>query len=221
MIDLDVQTHAERLATEIADAILSGRIPPGTRLDEKSLAEQFGVSRTPVREALRQLGNSGLIDIRPHKGAAVTKVTPAKLEEMFCAMAEVEATCARLAAISMTPIERRRLDALHHSMGEMVQNSLDDRYIEANVAFHGAIYAGAHNGIIHEIALNLRRRLSPFRRAQFQKAGRLAQSHAEHGFVVRAILHADAPAAHAAMLHHVSLVELAFDELTVPRFRSE
>ena len=122
MIDLDVQTHAERLATEIADAILSGRIPPGTRLDEKSLAEQFGVSRTPVREALRQLGNSGLIDIRPHKGAAVTKVTPAKLEEMFCAMAEVEATCARLAAISMTPIERRRLDALHHSMGEMVQN---------------------------------------------------------------------------------------------------
>jgi DNA-binding GntR family transcriptional regulator len=221
MIDLDGQTHAERLATEIADAILSGRILPGTHLDEKSLAVQFGVSRTPVREALRQLGNSGLIDLRPHKGATVTKVTPAKLEEMFCAMAEVEATCARLAAISMTPIERRRLDALHHSMGVMVQNSLDDRYIEANVAFHGAIYAGAHNGIIHEFAMNLRRRLSPFRRAQFQKAGRLAESHAEHGFVARAILHADAPAAHAAMLHHVSLVELAFDELTVPRFRSE
>ena len=65
-------------------------------------------------------------------------MTPAKLEEMFCAMAEVEATCARLAAISMTPIQRRRLDALHQSMGEMVENSFDASYIEANVAFHGA-----------------------------------------------------------------------------------
>jgi DNA-binding GntR family transcriptional regulator len=168
-----------------------------------------------VREALRQLGASGLIAIEPHRGATVAHVTRAQLEELFVAMGEIEATCARLAAMSMAPLERRRLSALHHHMAALVAAKDREAYAEANVAFHGAIYAGAHNAVIAEMATGLRRRLLPYRRAQFRAAGRLSLSHAEHGEVVRTILAGDVAGAHSAMLHHVNLVEDAFEQVSV------
>jgi DNA-binding GntR family transcriptional regulator len=204
-------TLAEKLATKIADGILAGQLKPGVRLDEVSLATQHGVSRTPVREALRQLTASGLIDMRPRKGAVVSKATPEQVESLFVAMAEMEATCARLAAMSMTPVERRRLQARHEAMTALAASGDPAAYSDANVAFHSAIYAGTHNAPIAEYTRNLRRRVGPFRRAQFLVDGRLTRSNQEHDAVVRAILAGDAPGAHAAMLHHVSLVEDAFD----------
>jgi len=204
-------TLAEKLATAIADGILNGTLPPGLRLDELSLAQQHGVSRTPVREALRQLTTSGLIDMRPRKGAVVSKATPAEVESLFVAMAEMEATCARLAAMSMTPVERRRLQARHEAMMALAKAGDTDAYSDANVAFHSAIYTGAHNAPLADYAMGLRRRVGPFRRAQFRMEGRLKRSNEEHGAVVRAILAGDAAGAHAAMLHHVSLVEDAYE----------
>src|ERR1700760_3844794 len=112
-METDNPTLAEKLASAIADGILDGVLKPGARLDEVTLAQLHGVSRTPVREALRQLAMSGLIDMRPRKGAIVAQVTSDLLEDLFGAMAEMEATCARLSAVSMTPIERRRLQARH------------------------------------------------------------------------------------------------------------
>ena len=207
----DNPTLTEKLATAIADGILDGTFTPGMHLDEVSLAEQHGVSRTPVREALRQLTTSGLIDMRPRKGAVVSKATPEQVEKLFVAMAEMEATCARLAAMSMTPLERRRLGARHEAMIALSAGGDPEAYSDANVAFHLAIYAGAHNEPIADYTRSLRRRVGPFRRAQFQVEGRLTRSTEEHGAVVRAILGGDAPAAHAAMLHHVGLVEDAFE----------
>ncbi|MBS0519143.1 MAG: GntR family transcriptional regulator [Proteobacteria bacterium] len=210
-VQADNPTLTEKLASAIADGILNGSLAPGLRLDEVSLAQQHGVSRTPVREALRQLAMSGLIDMRPRKGAIVSKVTPEQLESLFVAMAEMEATCARLAAMSMTPIDRRRLHARHEAMMALAAAGDPDAYSDANNAFHSAIYAGAHNAPIAEFTLGLRRRLAPFRRAQFRMEGRLVRSNQEHDAVVRAILSGDAAAAHAAMLHHVSLVEDAYE----------
>ena len=161
----DNPTLAEKLASAIADGILDGSLPPGLRLDEASLAQQHGVSRTPVREALRQLATSGLIDMRPRKGAVVSKATPDEVEKLFVAMAEMEATCARLAAMSMTPVERRRLQARHEAMLALANAGNPDAYSDANVAFHLAIYAGAHNEPLAEFARSLRRRVAPFRRA--------------------------------------------------------
>jgi DNA-binding GntR family transcriptional regulator len=209
----DNPTLAEKLATAIADGILSGALKPGLRLDEAGLALHHGVSRTPVREALRQLTASGLIDMRPRKGAIVSKATPEQIESLFVAMAEMEATCARLAAICMTPIERRRLQARHEAMTTLAEGGRTEAYSDANVAFHSAIYAGAHNAPLAEFALGLRRRVGPFRRAQFRVSGRLKRSNEEHDAVVRAILVGDALGAHKAMLHHVSLVETAFEAL--------
>ena len=200
-------TQADRLADAIADAVLAGEFAPGFRLDESRLAERFGVSRTPVREALRQLAASGLIEVKPRRGATVANATSEQLEKLFGAMAEMEATCARLAAMSMTPIERRRLQNLQETMAAIVQRDDRDAYAEANVAFHGQIYRGAHNEILAEMSTGLRRRVAPYRRAQFRTEGRLARSHAEHAAVVKAIIACDAAAAHAAMFHHMSLVE--------------
>ena len=211
--DADHRTRTEKLAGEIADAILSGEFAPGFRLDEQLLAQRYGVSRTPVREALRQLTATGLIDLRPRRGAAVARVTPAQLEGLFVAMAEMEATCARLSAMRMTPVERRRLQALHDDgMAELGRRGDPEPYADANSQFHSLIYAGAHNDVLGEFTTGLRRRLAPFRRAQFRNPGRLPRSHAEHAVVVNAIRAGDAGGAHAAMLHHVSLVEDAFDQ---------
>ena len=208
---IDKPTLSEKLASAIADGILSGTLTPGSRLDEIKLAAQHGVSRTPVREALRQLAMSGLIDMRPRKGAIVSKATPQELENLFVAMAEMEATCARLAAMSMTPLERRRLQTRHEAMAELVAAGDPDSYADANSGFHAALYAGAHNPPIAEFTVAMHRRLAPFRRAQFRIEGRLKLSNQEHGEIVRAIMAGDAAKAHAAMLHHVSLVEDAFD----------
>ena len=207
------QTQADKLSGDIADAILEGVFEPGSRLDEQSLATRYKVSRTPVREALRQLSATGLIEIRPRRGATVVRATTEQIETLFVAMGEIEASCARLAAMSMSPVERRRLQALQEAMLELVAREDREDYTAANLRFHGLIYAGAHNAVLAEIATSLRRRLMPYRRAQFRAKGRLARSHAEHEAVVRFILAGDPGAAHAAMLHHVSLVEDAFDQL--------
>jgi DNA-binding GntR family transcriptional regulator len=197
----------------MAEAILSGEFAPGYRLDEQLLAQRYEVSRTPVREALRQLATTGLIEIRPRRGAIVTRVTPAQLEELFVAMAELEATCARLAAMSMSPTERRRLQALHDRMGQAERQEDASGFADDNHLLHTMIYAGAHNKVVEEIAVALRRRLSPFRRAQFQLEGRPQHSFTEHDAVVSAIIKGDAATAHAAMLHHVTLVEQSYEEL--------
>jgi DNA-binding GntR family transcriptional regulator len=208
-------TLTEKLASAIADGILDGSLRPGERLDEATLAQQHGVSRTPVREALRQLTASGLIDMRPRKGAVVSQATPQQIENLFVAMAEMEATCARLAALSMTPIERRRLQARQEDMMALAEAGDPDAYSDANVAFHSAIYAGAHNAPLADYAMSLRRRVGPFRRAQFRMDGRLTRSNQEHDTVVRAIVAGDAAGAHAAMLHHVSLVEDAYEAFSL------
>lgn len=215
VIKPDNQTRTERLAEQVSNAILAGEFSPGARLDEQQLAQRFGVSRTPVREALRQLATSGLIELRPRRGALVASVTPEELETMFVAMAEMEASCARLCALRMTPLERRRLQALQESMTTLVHDGDPEAYADANQTFHLTIYAGAHNAVVADFTAGLRRRLAPFRRAQFRTAGRLPRSHAEHGTVVQAILAGDATGAHAAMLHHVSLVEDAFDAFSL------
>ena len=106
-------TRAEEIRQLLADEIVRGRLPPGLPLEEIELARKFGVSRTPVREAIRQLEATGLAEARPRRGAVVAGVTRERLEEMFLVMLELEALCAREAARSMTPAERTALVAVH------------------------------------------------------------------------------------------------------------
>jgi DNA-binding GntR family transcriptional regulator len=208
-------TRAEELRLQLADEIVRGALPPGAALDETDLARRFNVSRTPVREALRQLAASGLVDAQAHRGAVVARPSVERLTGMFEAMAELEALCAGLAAERMSPAERYRLEAIHEELRLLSHAGNPERFHEVNERFHNAIYAGAHNDYIAEMTLATRVRVQPFRRAQFRNLGRLAKSHAEHDRVVVAIMRGDKTGASAAMRAHIELVRGEYEMYAV------
>jgi DNA-binding GntR family transcriptional regulator len=206
-------TKAQAITQAVADDIVHGRLAPGTPLDETAIARTHGVSRTPIREALRQLEAIGLVEGRAHRGAVVASVTEQGLDEMFAVMAELEALCARWSAVAMTSAERRALLALHEDSALLVAAGDREAYVEANTLFHETIYRGAHNGFLCELALSVRQRVAPFRRAQFETLGRLAASHAEHGLVTLAIQRGDAAGAARAMHAHLAVVRAKVDDV--------
>jgi DNA-binding GntR family transcriptional regulator len=204
---------ADALRRAIESEIISGELAPGERLDETLLASRFGVSRTPVREALLQLASSGLIEMRPRQGALVTKVTAKQLFEMFEVMSELEAQCARLAARRMTEGDRERLAEAYRSCLQAAEAGNADDYYDANQLFHEVIYQGSHNGFLEEQTLNLRNRLAAYRRIQLRRGRRIQSSLREHEAVMTAILaNKDAEAA-AAMRGHVMIQGDGFVDL--------
>jgi DNA-binding GntR family transcriptional regulator len=207
------RTSAEDIRQQLAARIICGDLAPGTPLDETSLASEFSVSRTPIREALRLLAASGLIHQRPHAQALVAKPDEATLAGMFEVMAYLEALSAGLCAVMMTAEERHSLAALHDGMAAIVRDGDRQSYVEANETFHSLIYLGAHNAYLDEVTRSTRQRLQPFRRAQFQTLGRLGRSHEEHSLVVAAILRGDRSGAESAMGQHITTVENAYQEL--------
>ncbi len=200
------------LAEQIRMLVLNGDLSPGAKLDEQMLAERFDVSRTPVREALRQLTSTGLIELRPRRGAYVSALTSEQRDEIFIAMTELEATCSRLAAMSMAPIERRNLQRMHETMGELASRGLVEEFETANEVLHAMISKGAHNDVLSDLTASLRERLRPYRNTQFRSTGRLNRSHAEHDAIVRAIVSGDPAKAHASMLHHLGQAGGTFRE---------
>ncbi|MBX3653399.1 MAG: GntR family transcriptional regulator [Ramlibacter sp.] len=202
---------SEQLREKIEELIATGELPPGSSLEEAALAERYGVSRTPVREALIQLATEGLIEMRPRRGAVVTSISPMRLIEMFEVMAELEAMCGRLAARRMTERERLDLSAAHAACEAALGERND--YFYCNERFHAAIYAGSHNGFLSEQALQMQRRLRPYRRLQLRVPNRMSASFSEHSEIVRAIVSGDAQAAAQAMRDHVMVQGERFGDL--------
>lgn len=178
---------SDRVRNALTDAIASGSLAAGTALDEQDLADRFGASRTPVREALRQLAFNGLVELRPRRGAVVTRMTPERIAEMFETTAEIEAMCARLATYRITPLERSRLIDLHEASGSMVAASDFDAYDALNSEFHETLYRATHNAFMAEQAHAIRSRLSSFRRTQLRHGSRIEASRAEHGEILSAM----------------------------------
>jgi len=205
------KTRAEELRLHLADEIVRGVVAPGAALDELTLARRFSVSRTPVREAIRLLAASGLVEVRAHRAALVAQPSEQHLVGMFEAMAELEAMCAGFAAERMTITERRALEDIHERLRVLIQSGDPQRYYEVNEAFHASIYAGSHNSYLAEITLATRARVQPFRRAQFRNLGRLSKSHIEHDRVVEAILRGERMVAATAMRSHILTVRDEYD----------
>jgi DNA-binding GntR family transcriptional regulator len=202
-------TTVDQMVRAIADHIVTGALQSGSKLDEASLAERFEVSRTPIREALAQLGAMGLVDRRPNRGAIVAVVTQEHLSSMFESMAELEGICARFSAERMSADERIALEREHHASVRLVHLGAEEDYENYNIGFHTRLYDGAHSKHIFELATLTRSRLAPFRRAQFRLIGRLSKSWDEHDAIVTAIMRANGAAAGEAARAHVASVSSA------------
>jgi len=204
---------ATSLADRIAEGIAVGAYPPGTRLDEVELADRFQVSRTPVREALFQLGAAGLVTLRPRRGAVVPHVNAKRMFEMFEVMAELEALCARLAARRSTPDEWLELRARHQDCVAAVEGNDPDAYYLSNEVFHQTLYRLSHSAFLCEQALALSRRLRPYRRLQLRVRSRIATSFAEHQGLVDAICSGDEELAASRSRAHVAIQGERFADL--------
>jgi DNA-binding GntR family transcriptional regulator len=194
---------SDRIRNALTDEITSGALVAGSALDEQQLADRFGASRTPVREALRQLAASGLVEKRARRGVIVTRMTPERIMDMFEMMAEIEAMCVRLAAHRMTPLERSRLIELHDASRGMVEANDIDAYDAFNREFHERIYRATHNTFLAEQALAVRKRLGGFRRAQLRQGDRIRRSRDEHEAVMQAIAEGDGESAARRMRAHM------------------
>ncbi|SDT95793.1 GntR family transcriptional regulator [Stappia sp. ES.058] len=203
---------AQALREALEDDIAVGLYPPGTRLDEVSLAKRFSVSRTPIREALIELSASGLVEIRPRRGAFVREIGIPRLIEMFEVMAELEAMCARLATRRMDGSERAALLEAHERCAAAAGAGDPDAYYIANEDFHDAIYRGSGNGFLEERARDLKNRLKPYRRLQLRVRNRVGNSLAEHQALVDAIQAGDAETASAVLRSHILIQGERFND---------
>lgn len=205
--------RADQIAEQLEELIFTGAFADGDRLDEVRLAEQFGVSRTPLREAFQRLALSGLVELVQRRGAFVRQPGPLELMEMFEVMAELEAVCGRLAA------RRISEDALAelHDANEKCQNAVNaqepDAYYAENERFHMVIYRESGNGFLEQEAAKLHRRLKPFRRQQLRFRGRMQQSMAEHETIVRALSEGRPENAADALRDHVAVQGEKFHNL--------
>lgn len=204
---------SDKLREKIEEQIATGELLPGCTLDEAALVEQHGVSRTPVREALIQLAAEGLIEIRPRRGAVVSSIGPTRLLEMFEVMGELEAMCGRLASRRMSDAERDELVAAHQACEKARAENDSDTYFYLNERFHAAIYSGSHNGFLGEQALQLHRRLRPYRRLQLRVRDRMGTSFKEHEAIVHAIVTGDAETAAQTLREHVVVQGERFGDL--------
>jgi DNA-binding GntR family transcriptional regulator len=197
------RTRASMITSSLELEILSGKLAPGTRLDEESIGRRFGASRTPVREAFKHLASAGLIELKPHTGAYVARLTPASLVEMFEMMAILECACARLAARRHGREDRDALEAAHEACRRAARRKDPSRFYEANARLHEAIYRAGKNAYVEGQALALRNRLEPYRRSITFHEGLMERSMIEHQRVIDAILAMDEAAAASHMDSHV------------------
>jgi DNA-binding GntR family transcriptional regulator len=204
---------SEQLRESIEEEVATGKLLPGTHLDEVELAARFKVSRTPVREALSLLAGEGLVEMRPRRGAVVASASPQRLIEMFEVMAELEAMCVRLAVRRIEPLEMNALQVVHEQCREAADQHNPDAYFYANEAFHNALYCASHNAFLCEQAQALQRKLRPYRRLQLRVRNRVQRSFEEHQAIVDALCLGDVEGAVMAVRSHVMVQGERFADL--------
>lgn len=199
----------------LRERIYKHALTPGQRLDEAALAEQLGISRTPLREALKVLSAEGLVDLQPHKGCFVSELTLRDLEEIFPIMATLEGRVAHEVARKRTPAQLKALDALHEKLERHAAANDVDRYYEANYLFHDQMQECAGNRWLQIVIGDLRKLLKLSRHHSLRQPGRLAASLAEHRALMQALHRQDAHAAERVMREHLLAQLVALRELSL------
>jgi DNA-binding GntR family transcriptional regulator len=200
------QTLVEKLTAAIQAEILEGRLRPGDRLEELVLSRKYDVSRTPIREALRQLASARLVEIRPRMGAVVASPTAGEVIDLFELVAELEGMAARLATERLKESDLPAIKEAH-ALCQMAARGQDAAlYYSVNRKFHHAIHCAAKNLVLLEEIEALDKRLSPYRRFITFRAGRTQTALREHDKILHAIQQRDPTRAGVSMRDHVRIL---------------
>lgn len=194
----------------LREAILSGRIPPGERLVERDVAEQFEASRTPVREAIRQLELEHLVRYVPRKGVIVAEVTPAHLVEIFTIRSVLEGLACRLAAEKITRRGASRLENSLAALEDACRSGDGSRVNIQHLKFHDAIYKLSDSPRLYQMISTLLEYVSWFARVGYSFQGRIEQAMEEHRATVKAIIGGQPDLAEATARAHVEASRQAY-----------
>jgi DNA-binding GntR family transcriptional regulator len=204
--------RANEIRNALQEEIESGKLPPGSPLDERALAARFQVSRTPVREALQQLAARDLVRITPRQGMSVARLSISQVRAIMETIGELEGMCARLAARRVDDDLRGRLnEALQHCQDAAIQGGTEE-YAQANAHFHEVIYVGGRNPYLADLIRNARRQIYRYRLRDFVTKAQINKSMQDHLKVARAIQDGDEAAAIHQMMLHVPSGSTGFSE---------
>ena len=201
---LNIRPLYEDVADRLREQIFSKELEPGSWLDEQSLAVQFGISRTPMREAIKVLASEGLITIKMRRGAYVTEVARQDLAQIFSILSLLEGRAAKEAASKATEAELNLLDDLHHRLEKAAADRDLEQFFDINVKFHELIQEIAGNKWMNSVIADLRKVLKLHRRDSLTSTGRLQNSLVEHREILRSLLKRDEQAAELAMQKHLA-----------------
>lgn len=207
-VDLNSYKPLRELVLEtIREAIINGTLKPRERLMEIQLAEELGVSRTPIREALRKLELEGFIVMVPRKGAYVADITFKDIADVFEIRASLEALAAGLAAERITEEEIEYLERHLVEKADAIAKKDISRLVEVDTKFHEAIYRASRNERLFSIINNLREQIQRYRSLSLAYPGRMKHSLEEHRLIVEAIQARDIPGARQAAQEHIENAE--------------
>ncbi len=193
------QEVAKRIRKQIYDHVLK----PSEWIDEQRLSKLYGISRTPIREALKVLNAEGLVTIKPHRGCFVSSMTLKEMSEIFSVMAMLEGHCAFLAVEKSDSSSVKHLDDLHADLEKYAAAKDIDEYYEHNYIFHEAVQELAGNRWMQKTVTDLRKLLKSLRGHQLSIPGRLEASIEEHRQFMRAVHRQDCVAAEKIMYNHL------------------
>ena len=202
-----------KIRDSLEQRIIEGELGIGKRLDEAELSAHYGVSRTPVREALQRLAESRLAEHLPRRGTFVRAPSLSELVEMFEVMAELECMAVRLATRRTTNADIDTLTESNEACRAAFEAGDTKRYYELNAAVHRQIYKMSGNGFLAAEAQRLHDRLRPFRRLQLRVRGRMGESMDEHDIILAAIRDGDVQQAVNTMRSHITILGERFNDL--------
>lgn len=206
-------TAATIIHQRLRDEIVSMRRSPGDAISEKDIAAAHGVSRTPVREALLRLADEGLVEIAPKSGTFVSRIPVDSLPESIVARIALEEVTARSAAEHATGSAISGMRAILERQSEVAALGEQDRFYEADEAFHQSIAEAAGYPGIWRVVLQLKMQVDRYRRLTLPQPGRMTRVISEHAAVVDAIAAHDPDRAAAAMRAHVEGLRASLGEI--------
>jgi DNA-binding GntR family transcriptional regulator len=199
-VSLTPRALYEEVAELLRQRIFNRELTPGSWIDELKLAEEYGISRTPLREALKVLATEGLVTMKVRRGAYVTEVSERDLADVYHLLALLESDAAGVVAAKASDAQIKELAALHKELEKAVGQR--ERFFEINEAFHMRLLEIADNRWRDQMVADLRKVMKLNRHNSLLKSGRIEESLAEHQGIMNALLARDAAATVQAMQAH-------------------